>query len=501
MDVVYYKDPIVINFLPTILNNELLNLINPQLNVYYAANDFGTQKGTEKILKSESFTINKANINFATSNQILDKIKKYSEKAFFFPAAIEEKKFRDIKGRMPKIFEKLKSPIIGYLGNFTDVFDIKLMEDLIENSPEINFLFIGDLNLYDSRFNKLETFTNCHFAGEIDNNLVPLFLKHLDVGIIPYHVNEFTNGVYSSKLNEYLALGLPVVTTKFREMNIIEKENENLVYLTENNHFDFKKKLQIALTEKEKFKEKRINYSFNNSWDKKFLEMKKIFTEAYISTKKLEHDWKRNYIKNINTYVRKFLIIVAIAYLKIFKSPAIDIIASKLVVKNNFNSSSNVIFIMSGYGSNNYFNNSYLLMAKKASNLISQHDQKDLKIIISGRLQVYPESQIIRNILLTSGLDKNKIITLDSEYKNTYDNIKSLFDVAEKYKLNTNSEITILTSPLHSKRTSLILNKNFPNYKTNIVTSDEKKITQLSKIKIILYEYLSIIYNFFKGNI
>ena len=112
------------------------------------------------------------------------------------------------------------------------------MIDLIKNSPELNFLFIGDLNFYDNRFIELKLFKNCYFTGEIENNLVPLYLANIDLGIIPYFVNEFTNGVYSSKLNEYLAMGLPVVTTKFREMRIIEK-NENLIYLTENDHLDF----------------------------------------------------------------------------------------------------------------------------------------------------------------------------------------------------------------------------------------------------------------------
>ena len=64
-----------------------------------------------------------------------------------------------------------------------------------------------------------------------------------------------------------------------------------------------------------------------------------------------------------------------------------------------------------------------------------------------------------------------------------------------------NIEFTLLTSPYHSKRVSLIVKKKFPNYNINIITSDMLDMKQLSKIKIISYEYLSIIYNYFKGNI
>ena len=308
MDTLYFKDPIVVNFLPTDLNYRLINQIDPQLNIYYAANDFGTQPGTEKILTSEIKTISKSDINFATSHQILDKITKYSKNTFFFPAAIEEKKYKNIKGNRPELFKKIRNPIIGYLGNFTEVFDTDLMINLIKNSQDLSFLFIGDIKFYNDKFQDLRNFKNCYFTGEISNDLVPLYLKYVDIGVIPYFVNQFTNGVYSSKLNEYLALGLPVISTKFREMNIINKDNKNLIYLTENNHLDFKNKINLALSEKNQFKETRINYAFNNSWDKKFINITSIINNFLKSKNKINYDWKKLYLKNIKNYTGKIIL-------------------------------------------------------------------------------------------------------------------------------------------------------------------------------------------------
>ena len=171
-------------------------------------------------------------------------------------------------------------------------------------------------------------------------------------------------------------------------------------------------------------------------------------------------------------------------YIILFKSPIVDILGTKLVLNNNYNKSSKVIFVMSGYGSDNYFNNSYLQIAKKLSNLTQLNNSKDINFIISGRFQVYPESQIIKKILVNDGIDENTIITLDTEYKNTYENLKLFFDIGQKYNLDMKSEITILTSPLHSKRTSLILNKNFTAYKTNIIISDNVKLKTVSKLKL-----------------
>ena len=184
-----------------------------------------------------------------------------------------------------------------------------------------------------------------------------------------------------------------------------------------------------------------------------------------------------------------------------FKSPIFDFLGSKLVLNNNYNSSSNTIFVMSGYGSDNYVNNSYLLLAKKLTKLLRENNQSNYQLIITGRFQVYPEAQIIKKLLITTGMDNQNIITIDSEYKNTYENLSLFFKLIEEKSFKKNIEITLLTSPYHSKRVSLIIKKKLSNYNINIITSDKLDMKQLSKIKVISYEYLSIIYNYFKGNI
>ena len=320
-------------------------------------------------------------------------------------------------------------------------------------------MFIGDLKFYTNKFQELKKFKNCYFTGEISNDLVPLYLKNVDVGIIPYFVNEFTNGVYSSKLNEYLALGLPVISTKFREMSIINNENKNLMYLTENNHQDFGNKINLALLEKNQFKEIRINYAFNNSWDKKYLDIINIINKSLKSKKNINYDWKKLYLKNFRSFGKKIIITSILFYLILFKSPMIDFFGSKLILKNNYNLSSNTIFVMSGYGSDNYKNNSYLLIAKKLINILKENKKLNNQLIISGRFQVYPEAQIVKKLLLTSGIENQNIITLDSQYKNTYENLLLFFNTIEKRGIKKNTEFTILTSPFHSQRVNLIIKK------------------------------------------
>ena len=67
--------------------------------------------------------------------------------------------------------------------------------------------------------------------------------------------------------------------------------------------------------------------------------------------------------------------------------------------------------------------------------------------------------------------------------------------------LNTSKNYYLTLNPIININDSLIIKKKFSNYNINIITSDKLDMKQLSKIKVISYEYLSIIYNYFKGNI
>jgi len=51
----------------------------------------------------------------------------------------------------------------------------------------------------------------------------------MDLGLIPYRITPYTASVYPTKLNEYLAMGLPVVSSAIEEVVCFQQENPDLV--------------------------------------------------------------------------------------------------------------------------------------------------------------------------------------------------------------------------------------------------------------------------------
>ena len=65
---------------------------------------------------------------------------------------------------------------------------------------------------------ELQRLPNVHFVGTRSYDSLPGFAKGFTVGILPFKVNRLTENVNPIKLREYLAAGLPVVSTALPEV-------------------------------------------------------------------------------------------------------------------------------------------------------------------------------------------------------------------------------------------------------------------------------------------
>jgi glycosyltransferase involved in cell wall biosynthesis len=98
-------------------------------------------------------------------------------------------------------------PMIGYHGAIADWFDFDLLTAVATSRPQWDFVLVGPIDpTADGRAGVLEEL-------ERSSDEMPAYVQAFDVGAIWFEVNTMTEGVTPLKMYEYLAAGVPCVST------------------------------------------------------------------------------------------------------------------------------------------------------------------------------------------------------------------------------------------------------------------------------------------------
>jgi len=488
----------LISFLATPLINDTINRFNFFIKIYYIGDNHSLIAKNINFELSEKIVSKNSDAIFSTSQKLLEKYIKMNSKTFKFPAGVEIEKFKVNKKILNKNFlKKIKKPIVGFVGSLNEKIDTELVEKITSDLNNYHFVFIGenDENRFDLK--KLSAKKNISFIGKKKHSELKNYMKDFDCAIIPYVKNEFTDAVYPSKLNEYLAMGLPVVSTDFYEMKFYNKENKNIIS-TARSSKEFVSFIKKSIAEnKKEHKKIRKKIAFNNSWKMRFNKIEKVINNLNLKNMDKKFEWEKSFeleFRKIQKRLRNFLLFGFAVIFLIFISP-LPYYFSKSLVLNEEPIKSDLIVGISGYGQANYINISY---QQRAIDIFYYYKNGyGKKIYLSGRKQIFEEIFLMKNILLSFGIPEDKIVINNLSTKSTLDEVINLNNFLVK---NNYNQVNIITSPLHQKRFELILNKINPKNKHRIVKSnvniDEQKwFYPLETLKVAIYEYFSIIYN------
>jgi len=163
---------------------------------------------------------------------------------------------------------------VGFIGGIDRRLDYPLLEYLISNLPDVEFHFIGRIMLPDGAA-LLQKYKNVIIAGPKNVTELPQYVKHFSVGIIPFRCSEFSKTVYPLKINEYLAAGIPVVTTNFGYLD----EFKNIVSIAEN--AEAFTAFVINEMQQDSLEKKRARQAVArlNSWENRAEEFAQVITE------------------------------------------------------------------------------------------------------------------------------------------------------------------------------------------------------------------------------
>jgi hypothetical protein len=115
-------------------------------------------------------------------------------------------------------YKRGNKPIVGYIGNISSFrLDFETVESLVSASKKWDFKFYGPIE-QDSKtlewVEKLSSFKNCNFSGEVNYDQVPAVIASFSAGIIPYKLNEFNLGTNPNKFFEYSAMRVPCISSR-----------------------------------------------------------------------------------------------------------------------------------------------------------------------------------------------------------------------------------------------------------------------------------------------
>ncbi len=119
-------------------------------------------------------------------------------------------------GRIDPALAELPAPRIVFTGAIVSIkLDMALLVALARLRPSWSFALVGPVGPGDplTDVSALEAEPNIHLLGHRPYARLPDVLRGADAGLIPYLRNELTGSIFPMKVYEYLAAGLPVVST------------------------------------------------------------------------------------------------------------------------------------------------------------------------------------------------------------------------------------------------------------------------------------------------
>lgn len=258
-----FKDVIFFNDNDFFRGLYLRDLLKPNIYIYYIRDYLNFQPYFKRHgSRLEPEIMRRSDLVVSNSSYLTQYAQKHNKNSFFIGQGCDFSQFDANKSfAMPKDLEKIKTPIIGYVGVLhSGRLDIKLLIDVATKLPEYSFVLVGP---EDAEFSnsKLHTIANVYFLGPKEVDSLAAYIAHFNVCINPQKLNELTIGNYPRKIDEYLAMGKNVVATQTETMKFFS----NYVYLC-NDADSYIDAITKACSQKDEDNSKRIEFAKTHTW-------------------------------------------------------------------------------------------------------------------------------------------------------------------------------------------------------------------------------------------
>lgn len=195
--------------------------IKPALNIYYTVDDISQEAYIAKHgVRLEKEVAASADIALATSKELTSLLSNYSNNVHYLPNAADTSLFATaVHKRLnkPEELQSITQKVICYTGNIGSRINYNLLKRVALQHQDKVLLMVGPTSSNDYKEAGLDKLPNVIFTGPKSINELPNYLQYSHCAIIPFEYSTLTKSIYPLKINEYLAAGIPVVSTAFSE--------------------------------------------------------------------------------------------------------------------------------------------------------------------------------------------------------------------------------------------------------------------------------------------
>jgi glycosyltransferase involved in cell wall biosynthesis len=195
----------------------ILDIVRPKCVVFHVTDDYSQFPTAPKSVSTvEHYVASRSDVIFITHPDLQGKFNALRKPVHFLPHGIDAQRFLK-RHPLPSEYRSIPQPRVIYLGAIAEWMEWDILYELANRCLTFSFVFIGSMTatsqIARKKWSAIVELPNVYWLGPKNRDQVPAYLQHANIGIIPFSVGGLKQYSNPMKLYEYLASGLPVITT------------------------------------------------------------------------------------------------------------------------------------------------------------------------------------------------------------------------------------------------------------------------------------------------
>ena len=193
---------------------EFTRHLTPDIRVYDNMDELSAFAGAPQgLLDLERELMGKCDLMFVGGQSLYEAKRNRHDNIHVFPSSVDTAHFRVARQRAvdPEDQKEIPHPRIGFFGVIDERMNLDIVAGIAALRPQWRLAMLGPTAKISPQ--SLPRAQNIHWLGCKPYDELPNYLSGWDVGIMPFALNDATRFISPTKTPEFLAAGVPVVST------------------------------------------------------------------------------------------------------------------------------------------------------------------------------------------------------------------------------------------------------------------------------------------------